>query len=95
MTELAICNLLFGAVFGLRFKVLVLLPLTLASALITILSALIAHQSFLVGLESVAVCALALHGGYLFGSAVRFTIAAARSPRSLPSSLQAARQFQK
>jgi|tagenome__1003787_1003787.scaffolds.fasta_scaffold18582194_2 hypothetical protein len=95
MSELAICSLLFGAVFGLRFKVLVLLPLTLAGAFITMVSSLIALHSLVDGLWGFAFCALALQCGYLLGSAVRFTIAAVRSPRPLPRRLQAARQLQK
>jgi uncharacterized membrane protein AbrB (regulator of aidB expression) len=79
MVQFAITNLLFGAVFGLRFRVLVLLPLTIASGLTTVAFALFARQSLPECLEIFVACALALHAGYLFGSMTRFTLAAARS----------------
>jgi hypothetical protein len=81
MVQLAITNLLFGAVFGLRFRVLVLLPLTFASGLTAVIFALIVRQSLPECLETFVACALSLQGGYLFGSLTRFTLAAARSAR--------------
>lgn len=91
MAQLAICSFLFGAVFGLRFRVLVLFPATIALALATIPVALIAQVGVLIALEGFAVCALALHGGYIFGSFAQFSIAAARASRVLERPLKTAR----
>ncbi len=87
MVQLAISSLLFGAVFGLRFRVLVLLPLSFASGLVAVVFGLLTRQTPGECLATIAACTLALQGGYVFGSMARFTLAAARSPR-LP-----ARQF--
>jgi hypothetical protein len=40
-----------------------------------------AHLAFFDGLKGFALCALALQGGYLFGSLARFWLAAARASR--------------
>ena len=85
MVQIAICHLLVGAVFGLRFRVLVLLPLTLASTVMTAVIGLMMDQSALAVGTHIAVLALALQGGYLFGSLARFTIAAARASRRVPA----------
>jgi Zn-dependent protease len=68
MAGLAIISFLVGAVYGLRFKVVVLLPLTLALSLLTLPFVLIAQLGLLEGLTSFAFAALALQGGYVFGS---------------------------
>ena len=81
MSEFAIGCFLFGATFGMRYRVMVLLPLTLflgvSCAFIAALSTLPATQVLL----DFAVCALALQGGYVLGSIARFTTAAARAGR--------------
>ena len=92
MMQLAIINLLVGAVFGLRFRVLVLLPLTFASGVVALVVALVARESLFESLTTFASCALALQGGYLFGSVMRFTLAAARSTRMLGRPLKTAIQ---
>jgi hypothetical protein len=91
MSEFGILSFLVGAVFGQRFRVMVLLPASLMMALLTIPVGLLAHLSFLQGLEGFAFCVLALQGGYLFGSMARFWLASARASRSVPHTVKAAR----
>jgi hypothetical protein len=50
----------------------VLLPLTLATAVLVLLIAAVLQLTLLAALKVFAVCALALHGGYVLGSMVRF-----------------------
>ena len=85
MFQIAIGLLLVGAVFGLRFRVLVLLPLTLASSVMTAVIGLVMDQSALAIGTHIAIYALAMQAGYLFGSLARFTIAAARAGRRVPA----------
>ena len=91
MVEFAILSFLFGAVFGLRFRVMVLLPLTIVLGLATLLVALIAQLGLLESLKGFALCALALQGGYVFGSVARFSVAAARAARIFARPLKTAR----
>lgn len=91
MAGLAIFSFLVGAVLGQRFKVLVLLPLTLAMGVASIAIGLIADLSFLDTAKGLALCALALQGGYLFGSIARFVLAAARASRVFARPLKTAR----
>jgi hypothetical protein len=82
MIQLAIGGLLLGAAFGLRFKVVVLVPLTILGGVIVGFAALLMGQSALVVVASFG---LALQGGYLMGSLWRITMAAARAARSVPA----------
>ncbi|MGV7217071.1 hypothetical protein [Bradyrhizobium sp. UFLA05-112] len=91
MAEFLIFSFLVGAVLGQRFRVLVLLPLTLAIGLIAIPIGMIAQIAFLEGLKDFALCATALQGGYLFGSLARFWLAAARASRVFVRPLKTAR----
>ncbi len=91
MAQFAIGSFLFGAVFGLRFKVIVLLPLTLVVGVATIPAALLAHLGLSAALLDLVICALALHGGYIFGSFTRFSLAATRASRMFARPLKAAR----
>jgi hypothetical protein len=91
MFGLAIFSFLTSAVFGLRFKVMVLLPLTLALGLVTLPVALIAQLGLLEGLKAFALGTLSLQGGYVFGSIARFAIAAARAQRMFAGPLKTAR----
>jgi hypothetical protein len=81
MTELLIFSFLTGAVLGQRFRVLVLLPLTLVMGLAAIPVGLMADVSLLEGLKNLVLAAVALQAGYLFGSAAGFGLAAARAGR--------------
>jgi hypothetical protein len=81
MTELLIFSFLTGAVLGQRFRVLVLLPLTLVMGLAAIPVGLMVDVSLLEGLKNLVLAAVALQAGYLFGSAARFGLAAARAGR--------------
>jgi hypothetical protein len=77
MIQLAISSFLVGAVFGLRFKVMVLMPLMLTGGLA------IAMVALLIGREGSALLLIlafagALQAGYMFGSFTRFTLAAGR-----------------
>jgi hypothetical protein len=81
MTEVLIFSFLTGAVLGRRFRVLVLLPLTVVMLLAAIPVGLMADVSLLEGLKNLVLAAIALQAGYLFGSAARFGLAAARAGR--------------
>ena len=84
MIQLAISSFLIGAVFGLRFKVMVVLPLTAIGGFATVVvSLLLGHTTAAVVLSLLAFAA-ALQAGYLFGSFARFTLAALRTGRDLP-----------
>jgi hypothetical protein len=91
MAQVAIISFLFGAVFGLRFKVMVLLPLTLATGAFTLVAAPILSLTLVQSLSGFAIGSLALHGGYLFGSFTRFAVAAARATRVVARPLKTAR----
>jgi hypothetical protein len=81
MIPIAIGSFLYGAVFGLRFKVLVLVPVTLASSIMVTSSAFIMHKTFGQTLEANIVGTFALQAGYLFGSIARSLIAASHTLR--------------
>jgi hypothetical protein len=91
MAGLLIFSFLVGAVLGQRFRIMVLLPLTLAAALVATVIGFVAHLTFFDGLKGFALCALALQGGYLFGSLARFWLAAARASRVFARPLRTAR----
>jgi hypothetical protein len=77
MIQLAISSFLVGAVFGLRFKVMVVMPLTVIGGLaIGLVSLLTGHTDSVVLL--ILAFAGALQAGYMFGSFTRFTMAAMR-----------------
>ncbi|WP_061028808.1 hypothetical protein [Bradyrhizobium sp. CCH5-F6] len=81
MTAFLIFSFLVGAVLGQRFRVLVLVPLTFFMVLAAIPVGLIADLTVLESLKGVMFAAIALQGGYLFGSGARFGLAAARAGR--------------
>ncbi|MBR0903871.1 hypothetical protein [Bradyrhizobium liaoningense] len=81
MTAFLIFSFLTGAVLGQRFRVLVLLPLTFIMALAAIPVGLLVDLTVLESLKGLAFAAIALQGGYLFGSGARFGLAAARATR--------------
>ena len=81
MTAFLIFSFLVGAVLGQRFRVLVLVPLTFFMVLSAIPCGLIADLTVLEILKGVMFAAIALQGGYLFGSGARFGLAAARAGR--------------
>lgn len=81
MTALLIFSFLVGAVLGQRFRVLVLLPLTFVMLLAAIPVGLKVDLTVLESLKGAVFAAIALQGGYLFGSGARFSLAAARSGR--------------
>jgi hypothetical protein len=91
MVAYSLCVFLVGAVFGLRFKVMVLLPLTVAIGLATPLVGVLDHLTLVESFKGFAFCALALNAGYVFGSFARLTIAAARTTRSLARPIKAMR----
>ncbi|MHC4044528.1 hypothetical protein [Bradyrhizobium sp. 23AC] len=91
MTAFLIFSFLVGAVLGQRFRVLVLLPLTFAMVLAAIPVGLVLDLTLLESLKGVALTAIALQGGYLFGSAARFGLAAARAARVFGRPIKATR----
>jgi uncharacterized membrane protein YoaK (UPF0700 family) len=91
MMQLAIAGFLVGAVFGLRFKVFLLIPAILVSSVMITLAEIIAHQTPGHILQVNGACAFALQAGYAFGSIARSTVAATRVPRRLIRSVKATR----
>jgi len=91
MTGLLIFSFLAGAVLGQRFRVMVLLPLTLVIVLVAIPVSFVAGVGLLDGMKATALASLALQAGYLFGSAARFALAAARAARVFGRPLKTAR----
>lgn len=82
--DFSIAGLLLGACLGLRFKVLALVPVTLAGmALLALLSFL--PNSNVSGMVYVA-AVIALNAGYLAMTIVRFAISPALRLRGLASS---------
>lgn len=78
MAELLILSFLGGVALGQRFRVLAIPPLTVAMGIIALPVGLIAQIAFLDGLKNVALCAVSLQAGYLFGAMARFWLAASR-----------------
>ncbi|PDT87303.1 hypothetical protein CO669_25960 [Bradyrhizobium sp. Y36] len=91
MTALLIFSFLVGAVLGQRFRVLVLLPVTFALVLAVLPVSLMTSLGVLEGLKAAAFAAIALQAGYLFGSAARFSLAAARAARVFARPVKSAR----
>ncbi|MCK1362237.1 hypothetical protein [Bradyrhizobium sp. 199] len=91
MTAFLIFSFLVGAVLGQRFRVLVLLPLTFVMVLAAIPVALVIDLTMLESLKGVMFAAIALQGGYLFGSAARFGLAATRAARVFGRPVKATR----
>lgn len=88
---LLIFSFLAGAVLGQRFRVLVLLPVTFFLVLTVLPVDLMSNLGFLEGLKSATFAAVALQAGYLFGSAARFSLAAARAARVFARPVKTAR----
>lgn len=91
MTAFLIFSFLVGAVLGQRFRVLVLLPVTFALLLTVLPVSLMTSLGALEGLKAAAFAAIALQAGYLFGSAARFSLAAARAARVFARPVKASR----
>jgi hypothetical protein len=88
MAMLVIFSILTGAVLGLRFKVLILVPvIVLSFVAIGGIGAALGMSGRAIAVAFV-VAATALQAGYLIGTVIRFTIAAARAPQ--PRSVQLA-----
>jgi len=85
MIQLAIFGVLVGAVLGLRFRVLVILPASIVGGILIAAVLLAMGHSALSALSGVVAFALSLQLGYLFGSLSRLTVAAARGARSVSS----------
>ncbi|WP_454650434.1 hypothetical protein [Bradyrhizobium liaoningense] len=81
MTAFLIFSFLVGAVLGQRFRVLVLLPLTFVMLLAAVPVGLMIGLTVVESLKGMVFAAVALQGGYLFGSGARFGLAAARTGR--------------
>jgi hypothetical protein len=89
MIQFALISFLVGAVFGLRFKVMVLLPLSVVGGTAAGVIALVVTQSVASAAVGLVIYVLTLQAGYLLGSMSRFTIAAARAGRPAESSVRA------
>jgi hypothetical protein len=83
MSNIAILTFLLGTVLGLRFRILVLLPVSLVGGLNAVLVTLLVGGSLFAAVTSALALVAAVQIGFLFGSLVRFSVAAARAGRSL------------
>jgi hypothetical protein len=89
MSMLILLVFLLGAVLGMRFKVLILIP-AIASVMIAILAGGVARgDSVSAILIAVVLASICLQIGYLSGIATRYGIALARAGRLRKASLQA------
>ena len=89
MSMLILLVFLLGAILGMRFKVLVLIPV-IAFALIAILVGGVTRgDSASAILIAIVLVSIGLQIGYLSGIATRYTIALARAGRVRESSVQA------
>ncbi|MCK1616122.1 hypothetical protein IVA96_05485 [Bradyrhizobium sp. 159] len=91
MTAFLIFSFLVGAVLGQRFRVLVLLPLSFVLMLAAVPVGLMFDLSVIESLKGAVIAAIALQGGYLFGSGARFGLAAARAGRVFARPVKATR----
>jgi len=81
MSMLATIAILVGAVLGLRFRVLILVP-AIGLAALAILVTGIAHSEGLSSIAlSVAIASVALQGGYVGGITSRHAVVMARTSR--------------
>ena len=91
MTLLLIAGTLLGAVLGLRFKVLVLLPAIVVGAVsLAVVAPLHGTAIWATGVSMIA-WAIALQFGYLLGLFTRFVVAVSRLPRLAPDRASLAR----
>jgi hypothetical protein len=89
MSMLILLVFLLGAILGMRFKVLILIPV-IAFALIAILVGGVTRgDSVSAILFAIALVSIGLQLGYLTGIATRYTIALARAGRLRKSPVQA------
>jgi hypothetical protein len=81
----------FGAVFGMRFRVVVVLLVTFIIALLILAVALARQRRCSRRGSEFSLAALALHAGYLLGSLGRSALVASRASREFARSLKTAR----
>ena len=90
MTMLVLCCALAGAVLGLRFKVLVLVPAIGLAVLIVVVSGVARADGTWAIVGAAAAVATVLQIGYLAGTLTRFAIASGRGGRPRPAATPAA-----
>jgi hypothetical protein len=91
-TMLAMTAVLIGAMLGLRFKVLILVPANVIGSAATLGLGIAHSNSFWSTLLAIALAITALQIGYLGGTAIRFLIAAARVRKDLPRAMAIAQR---
>ena len=89
MMQLAIFSFLVGAVFGLRFKVIAVLPLMVIGGCLIIGASSILGQSIAAALLGVLAFGVSLQAGYVFGSFTRFNLVAMRTRAALAATVPA------
>jgi hypothetical protein len=88
MPTLVILSFLLGAILGLRFKVLVLLPVSALAAIFGIAVGIASGASASTVLIAVVLTAICLQCGYFCGIMARYAMAAAHSLKSREISRQ-------
>lgn len=81
MSLIIVSSFLVGAVLGLRFTVMAVVPANVAGALAVVMGAMLLDHSATSVVLAVLGFSAALQGGYMFGSFTRFTLAAMRVAR--------------
>ena len=81
MLTLSLASLLVGAVLGMRFRVLILLPAVFAALLAVLAVGITSSVSFPMVALAMVLAATCLQLGYLGGVAIRHAVALARSGR--------------
>ena len=81
MLMLVLASMLVGAVLGLRFRILVLVPALLLMLALVVAGGLAHGDDVWSILLALMLGGISIQLGYLGGTAIRFTVAAARAPR--------------
>ena len=92
MTMLAMTAMLIGAMLGLRFKVLILVPAIVIGSAATLGIGMAHSNSLWSILLAMALAITALQMGYLGGAAIRFVSAGERVRKDAPGIIPAAQR---
>jgi hypothetical protein len=92
MTLLAMTAMLIGALLGLRFKVLILVPAIVIGSAATLGIGMAHSNSLWFTLLAMVLAITALQMGYLGGAIIRFVIAGARVRKDAPGIIAVAQR---
>ncbi|HVY57320.1 MAG TPA: hypothetical protein VHA77_05670 [Xanthobacteraceae bacterium] len=78
---MVLLSVLLGAVLGLRFTVLIVIPAAMIAFVLALVTSVLRESGLAETIFLVVAVEAALQVGYLCGVMVRYTISAARAPR--------------